>query len=532
MTTSFKCGRSRFVSSPAIAAGLVCLVVGASACSGIDDREYGDELGEGSEVDTVGGSEEGGPEESEDEGSTGEGESSGEEEGSDETTGVEDPSLNLELCDSSAGQTIDLDLGAANDEVVASLVREAVLSGSGDVPEIPLSSRPFLNEFEFGYGPSPEDTPTISGELWKPSVANSATQIYRLQFAVQVPEMHPEQRPPVDLAIVVDLGPSMIGEPLALADEALAALEDALRPGDRVSLIAAGESPVVLLEAEAVFNPNELDLDGGLMESLSPGYADVAGALELAYEIGEQTWDEDDGQHRVVLVSNGNFSHSDALVDLVEDHAEHGHLLVGVGLGDPQSFSEPALRALGRAGRGLSFYSRDAEELWERLDEDFTSSLIAVGQEAEVRLHLPPGLGISSRDPGWGEGVGEPGVATLTPSRALVFHHELELCGELDEQAVISVELEWTEPALDEGLELGWELPVSELGFGSAATRKGAATIAYVQALRVYRGVVGQPTQGYGSVLSAISLISEALEAAPEDEDLIEMSEVLAKLGG
>jgi hypothetical protein len=73
-------------------------------------------------------------------------------------------------------------------------------------------------------------------------------------------------------------------------------------------------------------------------------------------------------------------------------------------------------------------------------------------------------------------------------------------------------------------------LPSNALGYGSMNTRKGAATVAYVRALRGYRDDARY--ESYGDVLDAISLIAEALEAQPEDPDLVEMSQVLGKLSG
>src|SRR5690606_982407 len=178
--------------------------------------------------------------------------------------------------------------------------------------------------------------PQISGELWKPPMVNAdAPSRYRLQFAIRGPKVHPAARGPVDLAIVVDLGPSMAGEPLELAEEALAALEAALVPGDRVTLIAAAEMPWVIGESTMIENFGLTPLTGLLGEQEPASMGDVAGGLALAYDTIETAWDGQ-GQARVLLISNGNFAHDDALVALVEDHANNGHYLVSLGLGAPE----------------------------------------------------------------------------------------------------------------------------------------------------------------------------------------------------
>jgi hypothetical protein len=460
------------------------------------------------------------------EGDTGDGD--GEDEGT-EPPGLEDPGLELGSCDPAVAQALIYDLADAQAEAAAVLVRESVLSGSGEVPSIPISPQPFLNHFEFNYPPVEGPQLQIVGELWKPQLGNiDAPPRYRLQVAIRGPQMSAEQRTPVDLVIVVDLGPSMAGEPLGLAEEALGAIEAALVAGDRVTLIAAGEQPQILTASTLV--DNESELLSGLLAAQSPaGVADVAAALELAYETVTPAW-EGQGQPRVLLISNGHFQLDGALVELVEEHAADGRYLVALGLGAPEGFSESSLRQLAAEGRGPLLYGRTADELWIDMQARFTEHMVAIAIDLEVTLSLPPGLAIRDRDQLTAK-VGEPELALLGPDDTIVFHHELESCVELDPNAVVRFEVAWTDPASLEPKQTVWEQPVGQLGYGSMDTRKGAATVAYARALRGYRD--GRPQgESYGALLDAISLIAEALEAQPEDADLIEMSQVLGKLEG
>ena len=460
---------------------------------------------------------------------TGTGDGDGEDEGT-EPTGIEDPGLELDSCDPAVAHGLTYNLADAQSEAAAALVRESVLAGAGVVPSIPLSPQPFLNRFEFNYPPVEGPELALVGELWKPPHNNlEAAPRYRMQVAIRGPQMSADQRTPIDLAIVVDLGPSMAGEPWALVEEALVAVEAALVPGDRVTVIGAGEQPQVLIASTIVDEPAPALLSDSLATQSLAGVADVAAAVGLAYETVAPQW-AGQGQPRVLLISNGHFPLDAALVDLVEQHADAGHYLVALGLGAPEGFAESAMRELAAEGRGPLLYDRTAEQLWIDLQERFTEHMIAVATDLEVTLSLPPGLAIRDRDH-LAAKLGDSELAVLGPDDTIVFHHELEACAELDPAAVVRFEVAWTDPSTQESKQTVWEQPVGQLGFGSMDTRKGAATVAYVRALRGYRD--GRPQdESYGALLDAISLIAEALEAQPEDPDLLEMSQVLGKLEG
>lgn len=453
-----------------------------------------------------------------------------EENGTDPQAGPEDPDLDVELCDPEAPRVLAYGLEQANAQAEPVLVRESVLAGdTALVPAMPLSARPFLNHFDFFYPPAEFWDPQISGELWQSPMLNAPPR-YRLQYAIRGPQMFGTQRLPVDLAIVVDLGAVMAGEPFALAQEALAALDAALVPGDRVSLIAAGAEPTLIgttmvddfgLSPLAGFDELAIEQDAGAL-------ADVGAALLLAYDTLAEPWDGQ-GQPRVLLISNGHFETEPGLLDEIEAHAGDGRYLVSVGVGDPAHFDAARIAELARQGRGSMLFARNPDELWLELEQDFTAHLVACATDLEVTLTLPPGLGLRERDPYIGEKI-DPKLALLGPNRALVFHHELEACSELPLDATIRVEIEWTDPLSGTAKQAVWEQPVLELAEVSLSGQKGAATVAYARALRAIRD--GGPAASYGIVLDALSLISDALAAMPEDQELIEMSAVIAKLTG
>ncbi|PRP96466.1 hypothetical protein [Enhygromyxa salina] len=443
-------------------------------------------------------------------------------------TSPEDPEFAPDQCDPQASHAIIYDLEQAKVEAAAVLVSDSVLAGDGTVPAIPMSARPFLNHFEFDYAPADDWDPQVSGELWQsPMINTEAPTRFRLQYAVRGPAMDPAQRLAVDLAIVVDLGAAMSGDPLSLAEEALAAIESALLPGDRVTLIGAGNEPLVLTSG-IVEGAGMMPLTGLVDQQDAAALADMGAALELAYTSITPDWDGQ-GQPRVLLVSNGQFAADDWLTTLVGDQAVDGRYLVTVGVGDAKSFDDGRISELAHAGRGAMLFAPTAEHLWVDLQQKFSANLLAAATELEVTVVLPPGLVMRQRVAEPKLEPKEPELGILAPNDALVFHHELEACGEVASDAVIRVEIEWTDPLAKQAKQAVWEQPVNMLSEGSSNGQKAAATVAYARALRSFRD--GLPaSESYGVVLDAISHISDALEAQPDDVDLIEMSSVIAAL--
>ena len=460
----------------------------------------------------------------------------GEDTGTEGETGEEDPpepsidppELQL-LCDADASQVLELDLGDANAEAAPVLVAEQVLNGDGKVPGIPLSPRPFLSHYEFDYEPAASELLEIAGELWTAPMADpEAPDRYGLQYAIRAPSWPEFQRPPIDLVVLVDLSMAMEGAPHELALQSLYAIESALVPGDHVTLIGAAEAPSILGTADYMGNE-----PGGLAEALyEPAFApmaDLDAALELAYETLTAP-NEYEGQPRVLLVSNGHYQWSAELPELVAEQAEAGVYLSGLGVGDPSLHDELTVSALVEPGLGSTLFAATEDQVWDALELDLAGHLMSAALDLQVALELPAGLAPRARGLEPAEVIPEPRTAQLGPGEVLVFHQELEACAPLEPSAEIRVELSWLDPFSGEPYAIEWTRPLGELTPPSPLAQKGGATIAYTRALRSYRDAEDSDA-AYGAVLDAITRITDALEASPEDPDLVEMSSVMAALG-
>lgn len=439
-------------------------------------------------------------------------------------SGIEDPAPPSASCEP-GGASLLLDLGDAKDEATSALVSENVLLGDGNVPAIPLSPRAFLNRLDFGY-PAVEDALLeVRGELWAAAAMEpEAPARYGLQYAVSAASWPELERPPLDLALIVDVGLAMDGEPLELAEGAIAALSSALQPDDRVSLIVAGEQPELLVVSELGLDP--VPLTGLLGDYPLGSYADLGAALQLAAGSFAQ---QPGSQARVLLISNGHFVRDEQVGELVEDLASEEVFLSSLGVGDPAAYDNTRMRELAARGRGTSLFSRDPDQLAFELGERLEAHLMSAALELEVELSIPAGLQL--RPP---EGLPEqaqaaPRQAQLGPGESLVFHFVLDTCAPPAPDASLGVQLSWVDALDGQAQELSWERPLAELEPATSKAKKGSAAVAYARALQLYRDAP-EPAAAYGPMLEAIARISEALELLPGDQELLEMLAVAAAL--
>ena len=514
-------------------AAILLLTGSLAGCSSADQSSgdfnyFGSPASTGAETSTGSGDTSGGSE--------GGSESEGETDEDDTATGGEDPLPNgivdppppASACDPNTAHALVPDLGDANAEAPPVLVAESVLYGDGSVPAIPLSERAFLNRFSFDYPPSEGEELELSGELWQIETAPEDPLRYGLQYAVRAPAWDQIERPALDLAVVIDLGLAMNGEPIELAQAAITALAGALLPNDRVTLIGAGEQALLLASTDDM-GLDPLSLAGQVSAQELASFADVSAALELAYDTLDQDLAPDQGQTHVLLISNGHFLHDDALVNLVEDGASEHMLLSSLGVGDPAAYDNAAMQTLADAGGGSTLFSRSSEQLELDLGEQLATHFMSAASELELSLTLPEGLSLRTTSLADAANVPPPRRAQLGPGEALVFHYELESCAPLDPEALVRVEISWIDRLSRDTLDLIWERALAELAPASASAKKGSATVAYTHALLSYRDAL-EPMDAYGPVLDALGRISAALELLPEDRDLLEMSAVAASL--
>lgn len=196
------------------------------------------------------------------------------------------------------------------------------------------------------------------------------------------------ERPPLDLAIAVDVSGSMEGDGIASVRSGLRQMLPYLAPEDRLSLVAFDDRAQVVAEALAPTDPALLAAIDALEAS---GGTDLYDGLRVALD-DVLLRASPDRQRRVMLISDGAptsgiMSHAHIL-DLAAAYSAEGLGLTTIALGDADV---ALLRDLAIQGGGSAYFLDDAAAIEEVFVEEAQAFLWPLAEDATVGIDLLPG---------------------------------------------------------------------------------------------------------------------------------------------
>ena len=199
------------------------------------------------------------------------------------------------------------------------------------------------------------------------------------------------EKPPLNLAIVIDRSGSMTGQPLEEAKRAAAFLVENLRPCDRVSIVTYADEAEVLVSGRPVGRGVEItdairSIDVGGSTALHDGWMT---GVEQAAQMREP-----EQMGRVLLLSDGRANRGERNPAMLAQDAARiaatGITTTTCGLG--AHFDEFLMLEIAQAGQGSAYYGERAEDLIDPFREELEllSNLIA----RRLRLSLTAGDGV------------------------------------------------------------------------------------------------------------------------------------------
>jgi Ca-activated chloride channel family protein len=192
------------------------------------------------------------------------------------------------------------------------------------------------------------------------------------------------ERPPLNLAIAVDLSGSMKGDAISYVREGLLRMRNGLEPEDRVTLVTFADTAEVVVEAV----PGDAEELATAIAALEPnGGTNIYGGLRTAYELVDaHAPDFEGGQNRVLLVSDGlanaGLSSDEAIEGLAESWSAQGYGLTTIGLGD--DFDVELMRSLAELGSGSFYYIEDYQAVVEIFEEEVRAFTVPLAEQASI----------------------------------------------------------------------------------------------------------------------------------------------------
>jgi Ca-activated chloride channel family protein len=199
------------------------------------------------------------------------------------------------------------------------------------------------------------------------------------------------QRPPVNLALVLDRSGSMDGEKINHARKAAIMAVEQLIPTDRVAVVSFSDDVTVMLPSTRA---DDLGQVRDAIERIQAGgstalYAGVSkGAAEVRNYMNRNQ------VNRVILLSDGlanvGPSSTGALGDLGDTLARDGIPVTTIGLG--LGYNEDLMTTLARNSAGNHAFAENAVDLERIFQAEFGDALAVVAQDVTVRIQCADGV--------------------------------------------------------------------------------------------------------------------------------------------
>jgi Ca-activated chloride channel family protein len=355
-------------------------------------------------------------------------------------------------------------------------------------------------------------------------------------------DLPPAQRPPLDLALVLDTSGSMEGEAIDALRASARELAGKLRDGDHISVVAFHSRADVLVKNTVITKANRADIDHAIAAIHATGTTDLVGGLSsgLSQLLAGQF---PQGINRIVLLSDGVPNSNVALPSVIASIHAQGVSVTSLGFGI--DYDTSLMTQVARDTGGNFHYLEKPTEVAAVFDDELVKMTSAVARNMQLVLEPGPGVTFMAMPGMTAEGDGkiyaQLGDLPAGETRDLMIPATLATRGDGATAELAQVTLAFDDVIGHSGRRTRDGFVAAKTSSDAAAVKaavkidleiariRSTAAAATLQAISLARaGQVAQARQGLATTIAAIRAAGQKYKDAELDK-LVKQLEALSK---
>jgi Ca-activated chloride channel family protein len=280
--------------------------------------------------------------------------------------------------------------GSGQRERLEKLIQEGVLV---DGKRVKLEA--FAREYKQNFAIPTQKALNVFADTERSQIITSGDRTF-LQVGIQAMQGETPQRPPLNIALVIDQSGSMSGEnKMSDARKAARELVDRLRPDDTIAVVVFNDQAKLLVPAGRATDKNTLRKKIEAIQS--GGGTNIYDGLKMGFYEASKASGGSGVVSLVILLSDGQVSSGikdpDTFRKLVASHASDNDIqttTVGVGV----EYNEDLMLALAQEGKGNYHFLKNGADAPKVFAQELDDLSQIVAKAVKARIVLAPGVGL------------------------------------------------------------------------------------------------------------------------------------------